>query len=78
MKFSKRIVTFIILSNVLFTGVVFYAFLKIGSEPMALIGAWFGFTTVELWSLAGIKKEEAKSEAIVERIIDIEGDTRGE
>jgi hypothetical protein len=25
---------------------------------VTLIGAWFGFTTVEFWALAGIKKRE--------------------
>ena len=31
-------------------------FLKKGSEPVALISAWFSFTTVELWNLAKIKQ----------------------
>jgi len=58
MKFSKFIVTLVILLNVGFTVAVLYAFLRVGSEPTALISAWFGFTTVELWALAGIKKRE--------------------
>ena len=77
MKFSKKIVTGIITANVIFTGIVLYLFLLTGSEPMALIGAWFAFTTVELWSLAGIKKVEAKTEAIIEGLIDTD-DRRGE
>lgn len=58
MKFSKFIVTLVILLNVGFTVAALYAFLRVGSEPTALISAWFGFTTVELWALAGIKKRE--------------------
>jgi hypothetical protein len=33
-------------------------FLKKASEPVALISAWFSFTTVELWNLATIKKRK--------------------
>ncbi len=62
MKFSKFIVTLIILLNVSFTVAVLYVFLRIGSEPTALISAWFGFTTVELWALAGIKKREIEKQ----------------
>jgi len=58
MKFSKIIVSLIILLNVLFTTGVLYVFLKVGSEPMTLIGCWFAFTTGELWLLATIKKKE--------------------
>ena len=57
-KFSKFIVTLVILLNVIFAIAVFYVFAKVGSEPSTLIGAWFGFTTVELWSLSKIKREE--------------------
>ena len=38
------------------------AFKETGTEPVALIAAWFTFTTGELWMLAGIKKNEKKSE----------------
>ena len=55
-KFSKWIVALVILLNTGFAGAVLYAFLRIGSEPTALVAAWFGFTTVELWTLAGITK----------------------
>jgi len=60
MRFSKFIVTLVILLNVVFTGAVLYVFLKVGSEPSTLIGAWFAFTTGELWMLAGIKKKEVE------------------
>ncbi len=57
-KFSKKIVTFVIVANILFVVAILYVFLRIGSEPTVLIGSWFAFTTVELWSLAGITKRE--------------------
>lgn len=59
-KFSKRIVILVLLLNIVFTVAVFYVFLKTGNEPSTLIGAWFAFTTVELWSLAKIKMNEPK------------------
>ena len=68
MKFSKFIVTLVILLNVGFTVAVLYAFLRVGSEPTALIAAWFGFTTVELWALAGIKKREIETQNDKEEI----------
>lgn len=58
MKFSKWIVALVIALNVFFTVAVLFIFYRTGLEPTALIGAWFGFTTVELWALAGIKKRE--------------------
>jgi hypothetical protein len=61
MKFSKVIVTLVIFLNVIFTVSVLYIFYRIGTEPTTLIGAWFGFTTVELWALAGIKKREIET-----------------
>lgn len=61
-RFSKAVVTAIVFLNVVFTVAVLYAFLQTGTEPMALIGAWFAFTTVELWSLSKIKRDEIKEE----------------
>ena len=58
MKFSKAIVSTIISVNVIFTAAVLYIFYRTGAEPAVLIGAWFAFTTGELWALAGIKKKE--------------------
>jgi len=58
MKFSKWIVSLVILLNAAFTVAVLFIFYRVGVEPTTLIGAWFGFTTVELWALAGIKKRE--------------------
>ena len=59
-KYSKIIVAAVILLNVGFTAGVLYTFLRVGSEPTALIAAWFAFTTGELWMLAGIRKAKAK------------------
>lgn len=58
MKFSKAIVSLVIALNIIFTVAVLFIFYRLGTEPVTLIGAWFGFTTVELWALAGIKKRE--------------------
>lgn len=44
----------------MFTVVVLIAFFKTGMEPSTLIGAWFSFTTVELWQLARIKKAKIR------------------
>lgn len=49
-----------VLLNVLFAAAVLYVFLRMGSEPTALVVAWFAFTTGELWLLAGIKKSKLK------------------
>jgi len=58
MKFSKLIVALVILLNAAFTVAVLFIFYRVGVEPTTLIAAWFSFTTVELWALAGIKKRE--------------------
>ncbi len=56
MRYSKLIVALVILLNTGFAGAVLFVFLRVGSEPTTLVAAWFGFTTVELWTLAGITK----------------------
>lgn len=61
-RFSKFIVTLVILLNVVFTASVLYVFLRVGSEPTVLIGAWFAFTTGELWMLASIRKKKIKED----------------
>lgn len=55
-NFSKKIVTLVIILNSAFTAVTLYIFAKTSHEPTALIAAWFGFTTGELWLLARIKR----------------------
>lgn len=61
-NFSKTIVLSVIALNVIFTAIVLAMFAKTSAEPSGLIIAWFSFTTVELWSLAGIKKAKEKKE----------------
>ncbi|EHL19769.1 hypothetical protein HMPREF9628_01285 [Peptoanaerobacter stomatis] len=61
-EYSKIIVSLIIIINILFTIAIMILFLKQGSEPVALIGAWFSFTTVELWNLAKIKQHKINKE----------------
>jgi uncharacterized protein with PQ loop repeat len=62
-KFSKLIVTAVVLLNVGFTAAVLYTFLRVESEPTALIGCWFAFTTGELWLLSGITREKVRRDA---------------
>lgn len=57
-KFSKFIVTLVILLNVAFAIATFVTFWHVGSEPTVLVGAWFAFTGTELLSLASITKKE--------------------
>lgn len=61
-KYSKFIVFLVILLNTIFATATLYAFIKVGSEPVVLIGAWFSFTVSELWLLSGIKKKEIDKE----------------
>jgi flagellar basal body-associated protein FliL len=61
-KFSKFIVTLVVILNILFTAAVLYIFMMTGSEPITLIGAWFAFTTGELWMLSSIKKSKVKKD----------------
>ena len=68
MRFSKAIVSLVIMLNVIFSAAVLFVFLKIGSEPTTLIGAWFAFTTGELWLLAGIKKKEVEKQSDKEEL----------
>ena len=57
-QFSKVIVILVIVMNVIFTRKIFSVFELTGNEPSSLIVAWFGFTTVELWSLSKIKRNK--------------------
>lgn len=58
MRFSKWIVTLIIGMNALFCIAVLYINYRGSYVSDALVGAWFSFTTVELWSMARIKGKE--------------------
>ena len=59
-SYSKIIVSFIIILNTAFTSAVLAIFAVTAAEPVALIAAWFGFTTGELWLLSGIKKAKIR------------------
>lgn len=61
-EYSKVIVGFVILLNVLFTLAILYVFLQTGNEPTVLVGCWFAFTTGELWMLSSIKKSKVKKQ----------------
>lgn len=58
MKYSKFMVALVILLNTVFAGAVLFIYLRVESEPTALIAAWFAFTTGELWLLADIRKKK--------------------
>lgn len=58
MRYSKFLVAAIVILNATFTAAALWVYLRIGSEPTALIGAWFSFTTIELWQIAMIKKRK--------------------
>ena len=60
MDFSKKIVSLVIAINILFTIAVLWLFYKTQEEPQVLIGAWFAFTTGELWAIAKIKRDKVK------------------
>lgn len=57
-SYSKFIIGFVIAANVIFTAAVLWVFLRTSVEPVALIGSWFTFTTVEVWQLAKIKQKK--------------------
>ena len=59
--FSKLVAAFIIAANLLFTIAALYIFRQTENEPIVLIGAWFTFTTGELWFSTQIKKEKERN-----------------
>ncbi len=61
-RFSKFIVSVVILLNVVFSAAVLYIFYKTYAEPTVLIGCWFAFTTGELWMLSKIKRDKVKED----------------
>lgn len=58
MEFSKFIVALVVGLNILFAAAVLAVYWHTGGEPAALVGAWFTFTTGELWLCASIKKKK--------------------
>lgn len=69
--YSKIVVAAIIFANIVFAAAVLAVFWHTGAEPTVLVGAWFAFTTGELWALAKIKcvkaGEKSKKEEKVEK-----------
>jgi len=59
-RFSKKVVRWIIILNVLFVVATLIVFWHTESEPSTLVASWFAFTTGELWALASIKREETR------------------
>ncbi len=57
--YSKIVVAAIIAANIVFAAAVLAVFWHTGAEPTVLVGAWFAFTTGELWALAKIKCTKA-------------------
>lgn len=65
-QYSKVLVALVILLNVIFAGCVLAVFWHTSSEPVALVGAWFAFTTGELWLIAKIRRDKLKGEKLDE------------
>ena len=61
-KFSKLIVVLVVMLNIAFTAIILYLVWHDKQEPAALVVAWFGFTSVELWALSKIKRAEVEKE----------------
>lgn len=62
MKFSKKVITSMLVFLVLFTIAVLFISFKTGSEPSSLVVSVFGFCGIEGGCLALIKSAEAKAE----------------
>ena len=57
-KFSKFIVTLVVLANVAFTGAVLYIFLRVQTEPTTLIVSWLAFTDRRIGRIGGYQSEK--------------------
>ena len=64
--YSKIIVLGVIGLNIWFADRVFDVVESGGAEPAALVVAFFGFTTGELWLLASVKKNKDKIKGDIE------------
>ena len=62
MKFSKKIIIFVIFTNLIFVCLSFYLFYLKSIEPYATLTAWIGFSSVEVWALGKIKRDEITKE----------------
>ena len=56
--FSNFIVVLVVVLNFWFTDRLLDIYAITQTEPVALIAAWFGFTTGELWFLVKIKMKK--------------------
>ncbi|MDR2939557.1 MAG: hypothetical protein LBV08_04460 [Clostridiales bacterium] len=52
MRYSKAVVTLILILIIAFSVSILYIFVKTGSEPTTLVAGFFSFVSVELWALA--------------------------
>ena len=62
LRFSKIIIIVVITLVLIFTGSVLYVFNNKGSEPTAIITAFFAFMTGEILALAKLKLAEISAE----------------
>ena len=73
-RYSKIIVALVIVLNAVFATAAMLAFILVKSEPVALITAWFAFTTGELWMLATLRGKEIKSEEKIKESWELDND----
>ncbi len=62
LPFDKKIITLIMMINLIVLFTSFYITLKTGVEPATTIKTWFAFAGAELWALAFIKRGKQKKE----------------
>jgi len=67
-QFSNLIVTLVIFMNLWFTTRCLDAFVLTGNEPIVLIGAFFAFTTGELWMLSSITKKKLLRDITIRKL----------
>ena len=77
-RYSKIIVALVIVLNAVFAAAAMAAFVIVKSEPVALITAWFAFTTGELWMLATLRGKEIKNESKANESEWLENDERSD
>ena len=63
-RFTKFLIWFIIVLNIIFTAAVLYVFWHTGAEPSTLIVSWFAFTSSEIIASAFIKGKKIKKEML--------------
>lgn len=68
LRFSKIIIIIVIIIVFIFTGSILYIFNNKGSEPTAIIAAFFAFMTGEILALAKLKLAEISAEVSNKKI----------